>query len=170
MSKLTFDTAFTRLLGHEGNYSNDPKDPGGETKWGISKRSYPNLNIKDLTQDQAKAIYLSDFWSKVNGDNLPSAVMWNLFDFAVNSGISTAIRYLQKSVGVADDGHWGPMSQAAAEKMGENDMVMLLVANRMEFQAKLSTWPSYGKGWTNRNAQNLRYATQDNKDEAPWTQ
>lgn len=167
--KLTFDIAFERLIGHEGKYVNNPADPGGETNWGISKRSYPNIDIKALTQAQAKAIYKKDFWDVVNGDKLPGSVMWNLFDFAVNSGIATAVRYLQKTIGVADDGHWGPMSQAAAEKMGENDMVYILVANRMEFQTKLKNWSSFGAGWTNRNAANLRYAAQDNKDEAPWT-
>ena len=160
--KLTFDQAFDRLLGNEGGYVNNPQDPGGETNWGISKRSYPSLNIKALSRNDAKQIYKADFWDRVNGDLLPSAVIFGLFDFAVNSGPETAVRYLQRAVGVADDGHWGPISQAAAVASDPNDLIMLLTAERMEFQAKLSNWPNAGRGWTNRNAQNLRYAVKDN--------
>ncbi len=59
---ITFDDAFTRLLGNEGGYVNDPRDPGGETNWGISKRSYPTVDIKNLTRTQAEDIYMHDFW------------------------------------------------------------------------------------------------------------
>lgn len=163
-NSVTFDITASRLLSAEGNYVNNPDDPGGETKYGISKRSYPNLNIKDLTFEDAKAIYKKDFWDTVNADSLYPSVTFQLFDFAINSGIQTAIRYLQRSVGVADDGHWGPISKAAAAKMSENDMLMLLNANRLEFMTSLSTWPTFAKGWARRIAQNLRYATQDNVD------
>ena len=89
---MNFDTAFDRLMGNEGGYSNELNDPGGETKWGISKRSYPDLDIKNLTREQAKAIYLRDFWIRGAMDQLPPAVAFQVFDFAVNSGIETAIR------------------------------------------------------------------------------
>lgn len=161
-TKITFDVAFDRLLGHEGGYVNDPKDPGGETNWGISKRSYPKLDIKNLSRDAAKAIYRNDFWNAVGGDNLPGSVVYQLFDFAVNSGIATAIRYFQRAIGVADDGHWGPMSQRAADNMSESDMIMLLTAERGEFMTKLKNWPDHGKGWTRRLMQNLRYGAADN--------
>lgn len=169
MAKLTFDQAFDRLIGHEGGYVNNPNDPGGETKWGVSKRSYPNLNIKDLTRDDAKKIYKNDFWDRLIADRLPSSVVFQLFDFAINSGIDTAVRYLQRTVGVADDGHWGPMSQGAAETMNENDMLMVLNAERLEFMTKLKNWPDASRGWSRRIAQNLRYAAIDNKDEVSWT-
>lgn len=162
MAKLTFDQAFDRLISHEGGYVNHPNDPGGETNWGISKRSYPNLNIKALTRDDAKKIYKTDFWDAVGGDRLPSSVVYQLFDFAVNSGIGTAIRYLQRAIGVADDGHWGPMSQGAAETMGEQDMLFLLNAERLDFMTKLKGWDSFGRGWARRIAGNLRYAAKDN--------
>lgn len=71
---MNFDEAFERTLGHEDGYVDDPRDPGGETKWGISKRSYPHLDIKNLTQDQAKGIYRTDFWNRINADRLPDGV------------------------------------------------------------------------------------------------
>jgi lysozyme family protein len=158
---VDFDTAFDRLIGHEGGYSNHPKDPGKETKWGISKRSYPQLNIKTLTREDARLIYHKDFWNRINGDTLYDGVAFQVFDFAVNSGIETAVRYLQRAVGVADDGHWGPISAAAAKKMSESDTIMRLISERQDFQTRLSTWETFGKGWARRNAQNLRYGAID---------
>lgn len=157
---ISFDEAFTRLLGHEGGYSNDPKDPGGETNWGISKRSYPQLDVKNLTKDQAMAIYYQDFWTPLKDAN--PAIKFQVFDFAVNSGIQTAIRKLQQVVGVADDGHWGPVSSAALGAMDINDVLMMFVAARLRFWASLSTWPTYGKGWALRAATDLEYAAKDN--------
>ena len=157
---ITFDEAFDRLLGHEGCYSNNPSDPGGETNWGISKRSYPQLDIKNLTRDQAACIYHKDFWEPLM-DAHPS-IKFQLFDFAVNSGIQTAIRKLQQVVGVADDGHWGPVSAKALNIMEVNDVLMRFVAARLRFWTSLSTWPTFGKGWANRAAADLEYAAKDN--------
>ena len=157
---ISFDTSFNRLLGSEGNYSNDPADPGGETKWGISKRSYPNEDIANLTQDAAKAIYLRDFWNPV-GDIAP-AVKFQVFDFAVNSGIQTAIRKLQTAISVADDGHWGPISTAKAASMPPAIINMRFVAQRLRFWTLLSKWAAVGKGWANRAATDLEYAAEDN--------
>lgn len=168
MSKLTFDEAFDRLISHEGGYVNNPADPGGETKWGISKRSYPFLTIKNLTRDDAKAIYKKDFWDAIRADRLPTSVLYQVFDFAVNSGISTAIRKLQKAIGTADDGHWGPISQGIAETTSECDMLLLFNAERFEFWASLSTFSTFGKGWVRRGAGQLRYAAKDNED-FKWT-
>ncbi len=157
---MNFDQAFTRLLGNEGGYCNVPGDPGGETNWGISKRSYPNVDIANLTQDAAKAIYLRDFWNPI-GDAHP-AIKFQVFDFAVNSGIQTAIRKLQSAIGVADDGHWGPGSAAKLASMDVNDVLMRFVAQRLRFWSSLSTWPTFGKGWAARAAKQLEYATEDN--------
>jgi lysozyme family protein len=158
---MNFDQAFTRLIDSEGGYNNNnPNDPGGETNWGIAKRSYPNVDIKNLTREDAAAIYLRDFWQPL-GD-APDAVKFQVFDFAVNSGIQTAIRKLQAAIGVADDGHWGPMSAAKLAGMDVNDVLMRFVARRLRFWASLSTWPTFGKGWANRAASQLEYATEDN--------
>lgn len=158
---MNFQQAVDRCLGHEGGYVNDPNDPGGETNWGISKRSYPHLNIKELTRDEAIAIYRRDFWDSVRGDALPDGVAYQLFDFAINSGIAVAVRKLQRAVGAADDGRWGPHSQRLADATSETDMIMRLVAERLDYMTSLRNWPNHGKGWTRRMAQNLRYGAQD---------
>lgn len=157
---MDFDTAFTRLIGSEGGYVNDPRDPGGETKFGISKRSYPDVNIASLSVDAAKAIYYRDFWKPLAEAH--PAIKFQVFDFAVNSGMQTAIRKLQAAIGVADDGHWGPVSAAALQAMDVSDVIMLFVAERLDFWRKLTTWPTYGSGWAGRAATDLRYAAKDN--------
>lgn len=157
---IDFDTAFARLINIEGGYSNDPNDPGGETKYGISKRSYPNVDIKNLTLDGAKAIYRADFWD-VLGTADP-AIKFQAFDFAVNSGIQTAVRKLQLAIGVADDGHWGPRSAAHLASMDLNDVLLRFAAERLLFMTNLSKWDNYGRGWARRIANNLKYASEDN--------
>lgn len=151
-----------RILGHEGGYVNDPEDPGGETKWGISKRSYPELNIAELTRDFAIQIYHAHFWEKINADSLPNAVAFQVLDSAVNSGLVQSIRFLQRAVGVADDGVAGPVTRRAIASMDHNDLLLLFLAERLEFMTKLKNWPAHGKGWARRIAQNLRYGAEDN--------
>lgn len=158
---MTFDLAFDRLIGNEGGYTNDPTDPGGETQFGISKRSYPDVDIRALTRDGAKLIYRRDFWARLDADHFADGVAFQVFDFAVNSGIETAVRYLQRAIGVADDGHWGPVSQAAAAAMSETDTIMRLNAERLDFMTRLKNWPNAGRGWARRIAQDLRYAAVD---------
>jgi lysozyme family protein len=157
---MNFDEAFSRLLGHEGGYVDNPKDPGGETNWGISKRSYPEVNIKALTMLDAKAIYLRDFWNPIG--NAHPAIKFQAFDFAVNSGITTAIRKLQSSIGAADDGHWGPLSVSRLAGFDTSDVLMLYLAERLDFMRKLSNWSSFSSGWAGRIADNLRFAAKDN--------
>ena len=158
---MNFNEAIERVLGHEGGYVNNPADPGGETQWGISKRSYPNVDIKALTRPQAVEIYRRDFWSAVNADDMPDGVAYQTLDFAVNSGVGTAIRYLQRALGVADDGHFGPVSIAAAKAISESDQIMRLNAERLDFMRKLRTWPTFGNGWAGRIVANLRYGAED---------
>lgn len=156
-----FDIAFDRLLGSEGGYVNHPDDPGGETNWGISKRSYPGEDIKALTRDRAKWIYENDFWNRIHADELPPGLAFQVFDFAVNSGIETAIRKLQAALGVADDGHWGPVTRTAVASMSQSDAIMRFAAERLDFWTRLSTWPKFGRGWARRAAENLRYGAID---------
>lgn len=158
---MTFDEIFDRLLGHEGGYIDHPIDPGGETNWGISKRSYPSLDIRNLTRESAKDIYRRDFWVPLYGERLYDGVAYQLFDFAVNSGIGTAIRAYQRALGVADDGHFGPVSLTRATTMSEADQIMRLLAERIDFMRRLNTWPAFGRGWMGRIAGNLRYGAID---------
>lgn len=156
-----FDSAFTRVLGNEGGYVFNPADPGGETNWGISTRSYPNTDIKNLTRDQARDIYFQDFWLPLNGDSIAAGVGFQLFDFAVNSGIQTAVRAYQRALNVADDGHFGPASLAAAQAMSTDKQVMCVLAERLDFMRRLKAWPSFGSGWAGRIAADLRFGAGD---------
>lgn len=156
-----FYISIDRLLGNEGGYVNNKDDPGGETKWGISKRSYQYMNIAALTKEQAIAIYKRDFWDKIDGDELPKGVGFQMLDFAVNSGISTATRALQRAIGVADDGEFGPVSLTAMKNQDPSDTIMRLLAERLMFMTGLSGWAAFGKGWARRIAMNLRYGAAD---------
>lgn len=156
-----FDAAINRILAHEGGYVNHPKDPGGETNWGISKRSYPNLDIKHLTRDQAIAIYKRDYWDRIQGDVLPHSLAFQVLDFAINSGVGTAIRKLQSAAGVPEDGVLGPLTLSAIKSFSDADLSQLLIAERLEFYTSLSTFPSFGRGWTRRLAKNIRYNVTD---------
>ena len=153
---MNFDKAFETLLGHEGKYSNDSRDPGGETHWGISKRSYPGLDIKNLTQADAKAIYKQDYWDKGQCDRLPSGLAFDFFDAAVNSGIGQASRFLQRAVGLVDDGYIGPLTIAAIMRLEPEVVQARFNGHRLEFMTKLSTFEVFGKGWSRRIAQNLQ--------------
>lgn len=158
---MTFDEAFDRLIGHEGGYVNHPNDPGGETNWGISKRSYPNVDIANLTREQAKEIYRRDYWERAKADGYDSAIGFQVFDAAVNSGIGNAVRFLQRAVGVADDGDVGPITLAAIQDAGVTDVLMRFNGERLDFMRKLSTWQTFGRGWAGRIAANLRYGAED---------
>lgn len=157
-----FPEFINRILSHEGGYVNDPRDPGGETQWGISKRSYPSVNIKTLSRDGAIAIYKRDFWDASKAASLPPAVGFQLLDGAVNSGIGQATRWLQRAAKVADDGRLGPVSLAAIRATDPNDLLLRFLAERLEFMAGLKAWATFSKGWARRIAQNLRYGSEDN--------
>lgn len=158
---MDFDQAFDRLIGNEGGYCDVKGDPGGETNWGISKRSYPGLDIADLTREDARAIYKRDFWDRGQMDQYDPAIAFQVFDAAVNHGMGTALRLLQRAAGVADDGYIGPVTVAAVKAKSVTDMLMLFIAYRIRYWTKLSTWPTFGKGWANRAADDLIYAAQD---------
>ena len=157
-----FSSLIGRVLSNEGGYVNLRADPGGETNWGIAKRSYPNLNIRALTRDDAIAIYRRDFWDRVQGDKLPHEVAFQALDAAVNHGPGQAVRWLQRAAGVADDGRIGPITLAAIASANPSDLVLRFNAERLEFYSNLSTFSTFGKGWTRRVAGNLRLAAQDN--------
>ena len=154
-----FDRAFIELLGHEGGYSNNPNDPGGETNWGITvavarENGYVS-SMKDMDQSVAKTIYAKKYWLPVF-DDLPYEVAFQVFDAAVNSGVGQAVRWLQRAVGAADDGKLGPVTLQAAKAADPLKLVLLFNAERLAFMTNLSTWSSFGKGWARRIAANLK--------------
>lgn len=151
-----FDQCFDKLITHEGGYVNDPKDNGGETNWGISKRSYPQVDIKNLTRDAAKALYKRDFWDRAQCDRLPPTLAYLLFDAAVNSGIGQAIRFLQRAIGTADDGVLGPLTLAAVQRFDAESLCARFLGQRLDFMTRLSTFDYFGKGWSRRIADQLK--------------
>lgn len=155
---MNFDQAFDRLIGHEGGYVNNPHDRGGETKYGISKRSYPRLDIAALTLTDAKAIYRVDFWARAGCDAVPDAIKFDLFDTAVNSGPVTAAKLVQRAVGEVDDGLIGPRTLLALGSMPAPRLVARFNAQRLILMAGLSDWEHFGKGWALRVASNLMEA------------
>lgn len=157
----TFQVCIDRLIGNEGGYVNDLRDPGGETNWGISKRSYPKLDIQALTRQQACALYKRDFWDVVRLDDQPIGVASQILDFAVNSGMSTAVRAVQRAVGVADDGHIGGYTLAAIKAIEPHDLVMRVLAQRLVFMTNCKNWQVNSKGWARRIATQLNYGADD---------
>jgi len=104
-----FFQAVNKILLNEGGYVNDPIDPGGETNFGISKRQYPNIDIKELTKPMARAIYQQDYWNPIQGVKIVNQnVAEQIFDFAVNAGVKTAVQTVQKILLVKIDGVLGP--------------------------------------------------------------
>lgn len=108
----TFEQAVTKLLGHEGGYSDHPADTGGRTRYGITEavaRRHGYIGyMSELPRETALQIYLADYWAPIRGDALPQVVADRLFDFAVNAGVSRAVRALQRALRVTDDGMLGP--------------------------------------------------------------
>lgn len=137
------------VVGVEAGYVNDPRDPGGETKYGISKRSYPNVDIANLTLAAAQAIYLPDFWDEVQGDMLPWPLALFVFDSAVNQGQETARVLMQTALGVKADGNFGPQTlTAAANSMPWHAAHFMTVRAKRYLIA-----PNFaidGDGWFNR--------------------
>lgn len=158
---MNFNLAFDRLIGHEGGYVNDPNDPGGETNWGISKRAYPNVDIRSLTKDMAKNIYKRDYWDAARCDEYDGAIGFQLFDLAVNAGIIQAKMLLQRAARVAVDGQIGPITIAAIKKRHPMEIIARFNAYRLLFYTELSTWRHYGAGWTNRTAKNILVGVDD---------
>jgi lysozyme family protein len=153
---MNFDKCFEKLISHEGGYVNNSKDPGGETKFGISKRSYPHLDIASLTLSDVRALYKRDFWDRAQCDRLPPSIAFDVFDCAVNSGIGQSIRFLQRAVGVADDGSVGPLTIAAVGRLEPEAVQARFNGHRLDFMTRLSTWPVFGAGWARRIAENLK--------------
>lgn len=159
---MDFDTAFTKLLGHEGGYVNHPNDPGGETNWGVTKAVARDFgytgSMRDLPRDTAKRIYRVKYWDAVKADEMPAAVRYPLFDAAVNSGVGQAARWLQRALGVADDGKIGAITIAKAKQSDGVAVASAMIGQRLQFMTNLSTWPAFGKGWARRIASLMQEA------------
>ena len=150
-----FSKVIGMILKHEGGYIDHPSDPGGETKYGISKRAYPDVDIANLSEEDAASIYKRDYWDRIKGDDLPASVACVVVDYAVNSGVSRASKALQGACGIANgDGIIGPHSLNAVwttvKNTSEEAVVDAVTQQRQEFIRALSIYDTFGKGWERR--------------------
>ena len=154
-----FETALHHVFREEGDLSNHPHDPGGLTKYGITLpvltqargRDSNRTDLLALTREEAATIYRAQYWDAVGGDELPPGVDLFLFDFAVNSGPSRALRIGQGLVGATMDGRYGPQTRAAFLAHDPKQLINELHRNRLAFLRSLSVWRFFGKGWSRRN-------------------
>ncbi|MCK5605403.1 hypothetical protein KAR91_26160 [Candidatus Pacearchaeota archaeon] len=165
MSNLIFDNAFLQTVGIEKGYVNDPDDPGGETKWGISARSYPDEDIPNLTKERAKFIYKRDYWDKLNLDGVKMAVIAEeIFDTSVNMGRGSASRIAQKAVNfiagrsvLVIDGKIGPVTLDYINRwIGEDGEAFYKALNGFQFMRYYEIIQGrpksakFAKGWMKR--------------------
>jgi lysozyme family protein len=123
-----FDAAVNEVLGEEAGYVNNPADPGGETKWGISKRAFPQVDIASLSRDDAKALYRTHYWDPLTPYHLGGKFQLVAFEAAVNQGLGRVKPWLEAAEGQLD---WFMAERALA-----------YIAD-----VKFST---FGKGWLRR--------------------
>jgi lysozyme family protein len=158
MSASTWPVAFEALLKHEGGFVNHPRDPGGMTNLGVTRRvweewtSHPanEADMRGLTPGMVEPLYRDRYWKKVRGDELPTGVDLAVFDCAVNSGPGRAAMLLQQAIGVWPDGVIGPKTMAAIKEDEATEIVDRFCELRLLFLRGLPTWPTFGKGWERR--------------------
>lgn len=153
-----FDTAVVKTLIHEGGakVTDDPDDAGGLTKYGISQRAYPNVDIRNLTEQEAKNIYKQDYWDKVKADDIADqALAENLFDTAVNMGPRTASRLAQMAIDIQPvDGVIGPQSLARLNAVNPElflaNYTIAKIARYAHICNKNRSQRKFLLGWVNR--------------------
>lgn len=168
-----FVKSFDRVIGHEGRFQKIQGDRGNwtggkvasgvlkGTKFGISAMTYPDLDIENLTVEQAKEIYYRDWWVKLGMDKWKPALSYQMFDAAINHGMHNAAKMLQRAVATPDDGAIGPATRRAVDTMTLDDVLMCFLGERLDFMTYVGTWDTFGKGWARRIALNLKIAAED---------
>mgnify|MGYP001316426921 CR=1 FL=1 len=158
MAEKNWEKSLELLLKHEGGYVDHPDDPGGETNLGVTKAVYEEhggtKDMKDLTVEDVKPIYKKSYWDRVKGDDLPAGLDLCVFDFGVNAGTGRAAKYLQTMIGTVADGGIGPNTlKKLDEYLDENGLTKTIndyQDARQEYYESLSTFETFGKGWTRR--------------------
>jgi|TARA_R110002153_G_scaffold107265_1_gene247263 lysozyme family protein len=153
-----YEKCLEMILHHEGGYVNHPKDPGGETNLGVTKRVYEDWggekDMKDLTVEDVAPIYEKNYWGRTKCDQIPSGLDLCVFDFAVNAGTGRSAKYLQTLIGTVADGGIGPNTLAKlndyVEENGLEDTIKNFQGARQEYYESLSTFETFGRGWTRR--------------------
>ena len=160
MAAQNYQACLDMILHHEGGYVNHPKDPGGETNLGVTKRVYEEWggtkDMKDLEVEDVAPIYRKNYWDRIKADELPSGLDLCVFDFGVNAGTGRAAKYLQRLIGTVADGGIGPNTLKALDEFisnqeyGVKDTILKYQAARQDYYESLSTFETFGKGWTRR--------------------
>ena len=156
--KNNFEPSLELVLKEEGGYVNNPKDPGGMTNLGVTKRAWEAWKqgsvtedfMRGLTPEAVRPFYKAQYWDKLCGDQLAMGLDYAAFDLAVNSGASRAIRYMQQLAGVPQDGILGPKSLEAIAEADARQMADAICELRIDFLRRLSDFSTFGKGWSSR--------------------
>lgn len=160
MAKANFSACLAHVLTSEGGYVDHPKDPGGATNMGITLGTLSlwrghrvsKTDVQSLQRDEAAAIYRKHYWDQLRGDDLPAGLDLVAFDAAVNSGVYRGGKWLQQAIGAVPDGIIGPRSLALAKASDASQAVTKAIRSRKNFLLSLSTWSSFGRGWSKRLA------------------
>ena len=161
----TFAKAFERLMQNEGGYVNHPRDPGGETMYGVTKRvavahGYKG-SMRQLPMSFAMTIAKASYWDAASCNDFDRLVAVQLFDASYNHGPRNAIKFLQRAAGVAADGIIGPVTIAAVNALSPSVVVLKFLAKRLDFFTRIGTWNTFGKGWSRRIVEQLDAAAAD---------
>lgn len=152
-----FEQSLELVLEHEGGFVHHPRDPGGATNKGVTQKVYDafrysrgrsHQSVRFLEEGELEAIYKLQYWDAIRGDLLPSGLDYAVFDFAVNSGVNRAAKFLQAVLGVKQDGQIGAMTLSAI--VNPKWTINALCDRRMGFLRRLGTFATFGKGWTRR--------------------
>lgn len=161
LSAITF--IIDKLEGGD-KVTDDPDDPGGLTKYGISQRAYPNLDIRNLTRPDAEELYYRDYWLKYHCDELPDAIAFVLFDGVVNQDAGAIIKLLQKVLYVPEDGKIGPATITAAKiaRIRKLEVVKEFLGWRLKRYATRDQVrvKKYMRGWSNRILDVMEHAVE----------
>jgi len=158
MAAENYDKCLETILHHEGGYVNHPKDPGGETNLGVTKRVYEDWggtkDMKDLTVDDVAPIYRKNYWDRMKCDDIPAGLDLCVFDFGVNAGTGRSAKYLQTMIGTVADGGIGPNTLRALDAYIDANGIEGAIKNfqeaRQGYYESLSTFETFGRGWTRR--------------------
>ena len=155
---MTFEEALEHVLKHEGGFVNHPKDPGGMTNLGVTKKVWDEWIGRESSEDEMRNLKPEDvanlykklYWDRVKGDDLPSGVNYCVFDAAVNSGTGRAAKWLQEAVGAVPDGAIGAKTLAKVAAHDADSLVNAYCDVRLNFLKSLKTFDTFGKGWSRR--------------------
>ena len=153
-----FEKSLALTLKYEGGFVDNPFDPGGATNMGVTLATLSNyrsctatkLDVKRLTQTEASAIYLKQYWEPLLAQQLPNGVDMFMFDYAVNSGPARAVKALQSSLGLPPDGNVKVSTLQAALRQDQATLIRALASKRLGFLQRLRSFQQFGRGWKTR--------------------